>query len=99
MAFRLLKEYLGMSHWWSSKQELILVQIWVVLILSHIVYALRERIALRANCDPFEVSVPVLVDLLPRLSSKSPLHLEQLVQAGHHLGLLRANSRLELSLP
>src|SRR6266566_2149505 len=34
LAFRLLKEYLGMSHWWSSKQELILVQIWIVLILS-----------------------------------------------------------------
>jgi hypothetical protein len=47
-----------MSHWWSSKSELILVQIWVVLILSHLVYALRERIALVANCDPFEVSVP-----------------------------------------
>jgi hypothetical protein len=45
MAFRLLKEYLRMSHWWSSKQELILVQIWVVLILSHIVYAPR-----RAHC-------------------------------------------------
>ena len=35
-----------MSYWWSSKQELILVQIWVVLILSHIVYALRESIAM-----------------------------------------------------
>lgn len=99
MAFRLLKEYLGMSHWWSSKQELILVQIWVVLILSHIVYALRERIALAADCDPFEVSVPVLVDLLPRLCSSSPLQLEQLLQAGHHLGLLRASSRLKLSIP
>jgi hypothetical protein len=42
MAFRVLKEYLGMSHWWSSKQELILIQIWVVLILSHIVYALTR---------------------------------------------------------
>lgn len=39
MAFRLLKEYLGMSHWWSSKQELILVQIWVVLLLAHLGYA------------------------------------------------------------
>lgn len=44
--------YLGMSHWWSSKQELILIQIWVVLILSHIIYALRERIALSEDCDP-----------------------------------------------
>lgn len=99
MAFRLLKEYLGMSHWWSSKQELILVQIWVVLILSHIIYALRERIALAADCDPFEVSVPILVELLPRLSSPSTLQLEQLIQAGRHMGLLRANPRLALSIP
>jgi hypothetical protein len=34
------------------------MQIWVVLILSHLVYALRERIALAADCDTFEVSVP-----------------------------------------
>ena len=81
MAFRVLKEYLGMSHWWSSKPELILVQIWVVLILSHLVYALRERIALAADCDPFEVSVPLVVDLLPRLCSPSALQLEQLVQS------------------
>jgi hypothetical protein len=99
MAFRLLKEYLGMSHWWSSKQELILVQIWVILILSHIVYALRERIALAADCDPFEISVPILVELLPRLCSHSTPQLEQLIQAGHQLGLLRTSTRLELSVP
>jgi hypothetical protein len=99
LAFRLLKEYLGMSHWWSSKQELILVQIWVVLILSHIVYALRERIATAAGCDPFEVSVPLVVELLPRLGSPCPLPLEQLVQSGHQLGLLRASPRLVLSVP
>lgn len=99
LAFRLLKEYLGMSHWWSSKQELILVQIWVGLILSHLVYALRERIARASDCDPFEVSVPLLVDLLPRLCSPSPLQFEQLVQAGRKYGLLRASPRLELKVP
>lgn len=99
MAFRLLKEYLGMSHWWSSKQELILVQIWVVLILSHLVYALRERIALMAKCDPFEVSVPLLVDLLPQLCSARGTQLEQFVQAGRKYGLLRASPRLQLNMP
>lgn len=99
MAFRLLKEYLGMSHWWSSKQELILVQIWVVLILSHIVYALRERIAIAAKCDPFEVSVPLLVKLLPQLCSNSELQIERLVQEGRQLGLLRASPRLVLIVP
>ena len=99
LAFRLLKEYLGMSHWWSSKQELILVQIWVVLLLSHIVYALRDRIATTANCEPFEVSVPLLVKLLPQLCSNSELQFERLVQEGHHLGLLRTSPRLALMVP
>lgn len=99
LAFRLLKEYLGMSRWWSSKQELILMQIWVVLILSHLVYALREHIALAADCDPFEVSVPLLVDLLPQLCSPSKLSLEQLVQSGRQSGLLRASPRLVLRVP
>jgi len=92
LAFRLLKEYLGMSHWWSSKQELILVQIWVVLILSHLVYALRERIAQASNCNPFEVSVPLLVELLPRLASSSALQLEQIVQSGRESGRLACES-------
>ena len=99
LAFRLLKEYLGMSHWWSSKQELILVQIWIVLILSHLVYALRERIALAAQCDPFEVSMPLLVELLPRLGGSPSLQLEQLVQEGRKSGLLRASPRLVLMVP
>ena len=88
-----------MSHWWSSKQELILVQIWVVLILSHIVYALRERLATAANCEPFEVSVPLLVELLPKLCSTSELQLERLVQEGRPLGLVRTSPRLALLLP
>src|SRR5258708_9384018 len=99
MAFRLLKEYLGMSHWWSSKQELILVQIWIVLLLSHIVYALRDRIATAANCEPFEVSMPLLVKLLPQLCSTSELPLERLFQEGPHLGLFRASPRLVLLVP
>jgi len=99
LAFRLLKDYLGMSHWWRSKQELILVQIWVVLILSHIVYALRERIATAANCEPCEVSIPLLVELLPKLCSNSELQLERLVQEGRQLGLVRTSPRLVLLIP
>lgn len=88
-----------MSHWWSSKQELILVQIWVVLILSHLVYALRERIATASGCDPFEVSVPLLVELLSWLGRSSACQLEQLMQSGRESGLLRASPRLALNVP
>ena len=97
--FACSKTSLRMSQWWSRKQELILGQIWVVLILSHIVYALRERLATAANCEPCEVSVPLLVELLPKLCSTSELQLERLVQEARHLGLVRASPRLALLIP
>ena len=43
--------------------------------------------------------MPLLVDLLPRLCGPAQLSLEQLVQAGRRLGLLRASPRLVLSVP
>jgi len=52
-----------------------------------------------ADCDPFEVSVPLVVDLLPRLGSPLALHLEQLVRSGRKYGLLRASPRLGLNVP
>lgn len=76
-----------------------MIQIWVVLILAPIVSALRERITHASDCDLFEVSVPIVVDLLPRLWGPSPIPLEHLLQADRHVGLLRANPRLELTIP
>lgn len=58
-----------------------------------------ERIATAANCEPVEVSVPLLVKLLPQLCSNSELQFERLVQEGRHLGLLRASPRLVLIVP
>jgi len=48
------------------------VQIWVVLILLHLVYALRERIAIAADCDPFEVSVPCWRICCPGFAAPQP---------------------------
>jgi hypothetical protein len=44
----------------------------------------------------FELSVPLLVDLLPLLSSPAALQLEQLVQVGRQPGLLNV-PQVELS--
>jgi hypothetical protein len=69
LAFLTLKEHLGLHHWWSSHPILIQQQILVVLIVAHLVQALRMHIAVQANVDPFEVSLPLLIQSLP------PLHL------------------------
>jgi hypothetical protein len=52
-----------------------------------------------ADYDPFEVSVPLLVELLPRICSPSALQFEQLVHSGRKHGLLRASPRLMLKVP
>ena len=98
--FAYLKSSLRMSHWWSSKQELILVQIWVVLLLAHLVYAplvngLHEPqpvIPLRCRCHG-------TVELVPRLGSSSAVQLEQLVQSGRKSGRLACQSPARAECP
>src|SRR2546429_9576927 len=89
--FACSKTSLRMSQWGRSKQELILVQIWVVLILSHIVYALRERLATAATCEPSEVSVPLLLEVRPKLCSTPEIQLERLTHGGRPPVLVRAS--------
>jgi len=98
VAFRLLKDYLGMHHWWSSKPELVKVQIWIVLILSQVLLALRERLAQAAGCEVFAVSLPLLIIQLPDLSTNPQPLLETLLAQGHELGILRQETRLSLCL-
>lgn len=98
LAFRLLKDYLGMHHWWSSKPELVKVQIWVVLILSQALLALRERIAHAAGCEVFAVSVPLLLVQLPDLSATPQPLLETLLAHGQERGIVRQETRLSLCL-
>lgn len=98
LAFRLLKEHLGMSHWWSGKPELIKVQIWVVLILSQVLMVLRAQLADALRCDLFDLSLPLLLELLPAWTAQ-PLPLRDIVVAqGRDLGLLRPHTRLAFSL-
>jgi hypothetical protein len=51
-------------HWWSSLPLLIQQQILVVLIVAQLVQALRMQIAIQALVDPFEVSLPLLLEYL-----------------------------------
>jgi hypothetical protein len=62
------------------------VVIWYIVLFRQ-EYTYRP-IAMAADCDPFEVSVPLLVGPLPRLGSPSTLQLEQLVHSGRQLGRL-----------
>lgn len=99
LAFKLLKCELGLHLWWGARPELVLVQLWIALILAQLLHVLQRHAALQADVDPLDVSMPLLVELL-KLTSAGPAPIvEQLVQHGCALGLLRPSSRLKVQLP
>lgn len=99
LAFLTLKEHLGLHHWWSSKQSLILQQIWAVLIIAQLFQALRLDIAAAAQVDPFEVSLPLLVKYVPQLIRQCQKPIDWILTYGKPLGLIRPASRLQVSAP
>src|SRR5204863_6612075 len=60
LAFLTLKRDLGLHLIWSSKSVVVLVQVWACLIIAQILQAIRKEVALRADVDAFEVSLPLL---------------------------------------
>jgi len=99
LAFLTLKELFGLHHWWSSQLPLILQQIAVTLVLAQVLQALRLHIAQQADCDPFAVSLPLLVDHLPQLL-RARLHpLNWVLTYGHTQRFLRPSSRFQVVAP
>lgn len=67
LAFKTIKRDLGLHLLWSAKWELILTQVFGVLLIAQIAMALRAEIARRAAVDPFDVSLTLLLRDLPYL--------------------------------
>jgi len=100
LAFKLSKRELGLHLIWSPKRALIIQQVYAVLCISQIVQALRLELAVRAGVDPFEVSLPLFLRLLPQLLAKGeadPLGI--LVERGVAAGLLRPSRRTVILTP
>jgi hypothetical protein len=99
LAFLTIKELFGLHHWWSSQRPLILQQIAAVLLVAQVVQALRLHIAAQADCDPFEVSLPLLVKHLPLLL-RARLHpVEWVLTYGKTQHFLRPSSRYRVVVP
>ena len=99
LAFLTLKEHLGLHLWWSSKQHVVLVQLWACLIIAQMLQALRMEVAFRAEVDPFEVSLPLLIDYLPQWSAQGRDAISECVRQGRALGIIRPSSRTRIQAP
>ena len=99
LAFLTLKDLLGLHHWWSSQLPLILQQISVTLILAQVLQALRLQLAAQADCDPFDVSLPLLVQHLPQLLHARLQPVDWLLTYGRTQRFFRPSSRFQVRAP
>jgi hypothetical protein len=99
LAFKLIKRHLGLHLLWSAKDVVILQQVWAVLCLAQILQALRLEIAGRAGVDPFEVSLPLLVEYLPRYAYAGRDPVAVFVEQGRALGFIRPSRRTVVQAP
>lgn len=99
LAFKLVKQHLQLHVLWSSKERVLLAQVWGVLLISQVLQALRLRIAHDAGVDPFEVSLALLVAYVPQYLAESTDPVAAFVQDGRRLGFLRPSSRTQNRAP
>jgi hypothetical protein len=99
LAFLLLKEHLHLALLWSAKPVVIQQQVWAALIVSQVIHAFQFEIAARAACDPFEVSLALVVEYFPRLAADGHDPLQVFVQEGRRLRFIRPSTRTKIVAP
>lgn len=99
LAFKLVKRHLGLHLVWSAKLGVVLHQVWAVLTIAQVVQALRGEIAGQAGVDPFEVSVPLLVEYLPLLLAQGEDPVAFFVTEGRRLAFIRPSTRTVIHAP
>lgn len=99
LAVLLLKEHLNLHLLWSAKTVVIEQQIWAVLIIAQIIQALRLEIAWRADADPFEVSIALLVQYAPQYAYEGRDPVAIFVERGRFLRFIRPSRRTKVEAP
>lgn len=99
LAFGVLKEHLHASQLWSAKWSVLQVQIWCALLLAQLFHGLQVQLAAAEGVDPFEVSIDLLVQLVPQMLQRGLPPLPCLGRLGRDLGLIRPSSRLKVEVP
>jgi hypothetical protein len=99
LAFKLLKCELGLHLWWGARPEIVLAQLWIALILAQLLHAFQVSLAWQAGVDPFDVSLHMLVELLPVVARGQGNVLDRLLSEGRFVGLIRPSSRIHRQVP
>jgi hypothetical protein len=99
MAIKLLKRELKLHLLWSAKPTVILQQVWAALIIAQVLHGLQLEIAGRAGVDPFDVSLPLIVEYFPKWSYDGTDVLKVFVEHGRQVGFIRPSRRIRPQTP
>ena len=99
LAFGVLKEHLQVGQLWSAKWPVIQVQIWCALVLAQVFHGLQVQLAAPTGVDPFEVSIDLLVEVVPQLLQRGIAPLPYLGRVGREIGVIRPSTRLKPQVP
>lgn len=99
LAINLVKTHLGLHLLWSAKEVTILQQLFAVLIISQVLQALRMEIAGRAEVDPFDVSMELLVRWMPQYAYEGEDPVAGFVREGREMGFIRPSRRTVIRAP
>ena len=99
MAVSLIKRELGLHLFWSAKTVVILQQVWAVLIIAQILHALQLEIAGRADVDPFDVSLRLMVEYIPSWSRDGTDVMAIIIEHGRFGGFIRESRRIRPKTP
>ncbi len=93
LAFRLIKQHLGLRLLWASKTEVVVLQLWATLIISQVLQALRQEIAGQAGVSREDVSLALLVQYAPQYLAQGQDVVAVFVTQGRALGFIRPSRR------
>ena len=99
LAVKTVKRHLGLHLLWSAQEVVILQQVWAVLTISQILQALQVESAGRAGVDPFDVSLALLVEEVPRYAWDGRDPVAAFVAHGRAAGFIRPSRRTRIITP
>lgn len=99
LAFKMVKQYLKLHILWSAKPEVILLQLWAALIISQVLQAIRLEIAGLAEVDPFDISMSLLTEYVPKLALAGKNPIQMIVNDGRRVGIIRPSRRIYIQTP
>jgi hypothetical protein len=99
LAFKLVKRHLKLHLLWSAKEEIILQQVWSVLIIAQVLHAFQMEIAGLAQVDPFDVSLELITRYVPRLTAEGKNPMQMIVDQGRDFGFIRPSRRIRPQTP